>query len=427
MTNADVLDLLGKGVSNRLIVTMIGNASSKFDTSTASILSLRQKGVSDDVLEAMINAEGPPDESDDGVLTVYVSDSQSWQMTSGFAFGQSGGGGYSTGGARPQTAEIIKTFRERCPEIPVTNERKKADYVILLDHEGGKGWVRKDNKVAVFNRDGLSIYSGSTRSLGNSVKDACRAIREFESDSAESVLAVAPEEQSAAPLEVAKEPEAITAPRIQTNSDDEPSGVAEQREPARLHLGMSREEVEDVLGLPETLVELGDKTIYKFPDMYIEFVAGTLSDLSFGIQETSGLEQDSKGSSQADTQPADLENSENSEERNVSPARLFIFRQKNRGYRDEREVYLDGQLMANLRSGYFLSATVEPGRHEVSSHGAMRKAVFTFEPGLDYCIEVVTNALGLPSTKVVDELDCQEHLRDLRLQNEENLASVQGR
>jgi len=36
------------------------------------------------VLEAMLNAEGPPDLSDDGKLMVYVSDSQSWQMTGGF-------------------------------------------------------------------------------------------------------------------------------------------------------------------------------------------------------------------------------------------------------------------------------------------------------------------------------------------------------
>jgi hypothetical protein len=45
-----------------------------------------------------------------------------------------------------------------------------------LDHEGGKGLARKDNKVAVFNWDGDAILSRSTRSLGNSVKDACDAI-----------------------------------------------------------------------------------------------------------------------------------------------------------------------------------------------------------------------------------------------------------
>ncbi|OLC92130.1 MAG: hypothetical protein AUH86_19610 [Acidobacteria bacterium 13_1_40CM_4_58_4] len=46
----------------------------------------------------------------------------------------------------------------------------------ILDHEGGKGALRRRNKVAVFNRDGDAIFSDSTRELGNSVKDACAAI-----------------------------------------------------------------------------------------------------------------------------------------------------------------------------------------------------------------------------------------------------------
>lgn len=108
---------------------------------------------------------------------VFVTDSQSWEIQ-----GSSGGaggafGGQVKGGARPQTAEIVKTFGERCPEAIINNRKEKADYIVVLDHEGGKGWVRKDNKVAVFNGDGDSIISRSTRSLGNSVQDACNAIK----------------------------------------------------------------------------------------------------------------------------------------------------------------------------------------------------------------------------------------------------------
>jgi CRISPR/Cas system-associated exonuclease Cas4 (RecB family) len=60
--------------------------------------------------------------------------------------------------------------------VVVNNKADRADYVILLDHEGGKGYALRDNKVAVFNSDGDSIVSHSTRSLGNAVKDACEAI-----------------------------------------------------------------------------------------------------------------------------------------------------------------------------------------------------------------------------------------------------------
>jgi len=106
----------------------------------------------------------------------FISDSQSWEM-SGNAGGADGTfAAHSAGGARPQTAEIVKTFGERCPGVIVNNKPDKADYVVLLDHEGGKGLIKRDNKMAVFNKDGDSIVSHSTRSLGNSVKDACDAI-----------------------------------------------------------------------------------------------------------------------------------------------------------------------------------------------------------------------------------------------------------
>lgn len=109
---------------------------------------------------------------------VFVTDSKSWELA-GATGGTSGGfGGAAGGGARPQTAEIIKTFGERCPTVTINNKQEKADYVVLLDHEGGKDPISRDNKVVVFNKDGDSIMSHSTRSLGNAVKDVCGAISE---------------------------------------------------------------------------------------------------------------------------------------------------------------------------------------------------------------------------------------------------------
>jgi hypothetical protein len=107
---------------------------------------------------------------------VFVTDSKSWEISGGVGGNQDAFGGATKGGARPQTAEIIKTFGERCPSVIVNNRQEKADYVVLLDHEGGKDVISRDNKVVVFNRDGDSIMSRSTRLLGNAVKDACAAI-----------------------------------------------------------------------------------------------------------------------------------------------------------------------------------------------------------------------------------------------------------
>lgn len=112
----------------------------------------------------------------DGKIRVFVTDSQSWEVHGGWGAANGSGGGSEAGGARPQTAEIIKTFSERCPDVIVTNKSEIANYAVTLDHEGGKGALRKDNKVAVFRRDGDAILSKSTRELCNSVKDACLAI-----------------------------------------------------------------------------------------------------------------------------------------------------------------------------------------------------------------------------------------------------------
>jgi len=107
---------------------------------------------------------------------IYVEESESWEMKGGVGGSDDAFGGTMSGGARPQTAEIIKTFNERCGNVVINNKKEKADYIVLLHHEGGKDLVRRDNKVVVFNRDGDAILSQSTRSLGNAVNDACGAI-----------------------------------------------------------------------------------------------------------------------------------------------------------------------------------------------------------------------------------------------------------
>jgi hypothetical protein len=108
---------------------------------------------------------------------VFITDSQSWEM-SGSSGGANGAfAAHSSGGARPQTAEIIKTFGEKCPTVMVNNIQAKANYIVVLDHEGGKGYLRHKNKVAVFDaQSGDSVVSKSTLSLGGSVDEACKGI-----------------------------------------------------------------------------------------------------------------------------------------------------------------------------------------------------------------------------------------------------------
>lgn len=111
---------------------------------------------------------------------IFITDSDSWQSSGGFGGGGINGVGASSGGvsggARPQTAEIMKTFGEKCPNVTVSINRDRADYIVILQHEGGKEWFQRDNKLALFNKDGDMIQSNSTRTLGNAVKAACSQI-----------------------------------------------------------------------------------------------------------------------------------------------------------------------------------------------------------------------------------------------------------
>jgi hypothetical protein len=108
---------------------------------------------------------------------VYITDSNSWSVH-GSAGGANGAfAASSTGGAQPQTAEIIKTFGQRCPQVTVNNRADASNYVVELDHEGGKGLLAHKDKIAVFvQKTGDNIFSISTLSVGGSVQDACSAI-----------------------------------------------------------------------------------------------------------------------------------------------------------------------------------------------------------------------------------------------------------
>lgn len=133
----------------------------------------------------------------------------------------------------------------------VTNNQAQADYIVLLDHEGGKNWFKRDNKVAVFSKAGDVIFSRSVRMLGNAVDEACGAI-----------LRHAP------------------VPSVNAVTGPQKEGVG--LPPANLTviaLGMSISSVEVLLGPPAVKVNLGDKVLYKYKDMTVEFRDGKVSDV----------------------------------------------------------------------------------------------------------------------------------------------------
>jgi hypothetical protein len=208
--NETILKLVKAGIGEDIIVGLVNQQPGKYALSADDMIALKKAGVSDKVIAAMLVRNGessgqpaptvalrvnssseavpaaaiPRDTTStssssatDGLTRVFVTDSQSWETRGGWnATGdKSGSGGYQSGGARQQTAEIMEAFNQRCPRITVTNSVERADFALTFDHDGGKGILRR-HKIVVFNRDGDDIFSDATRELGNSVKDACEAI-----------------------------------------------------------------------------------------------------------------------------------------------------------------------------------------------------------------------------------------------------------
>ena len=206
LTNESVVKLVKAGMGEDTIVGIVNSQPGRYSVSTDSLIALKQASVSDKVIAAMVrqNAKRTPVGVSGSVGTptplitpivnpateqtsnsaqparIFITDSNSWEMSGGFAVASSrsggGGSGGFAGGARPQTVEVIKTFGERCPSATITMNRAQAQFIVLFDHEGGKGYARKDNKIAVFKASGDLLFSHATRSLGNAVKDVCDAI-----------------------------------------------------------------------------------------------------------------------------------------------------------------------------------------------------------------------------------------------------------
>jgi hypothetical protein len=79
----------------------------------------------------------------------------------------------SHNGKEPQVAKIYQEL-QHCKECQPFSEnmiKERADYLLLLQHGGGKG-----NRWAVSGKSGEVIASGESLMLGNSVKDACLAM-----------------------------------------------------------------------------------------------------------------------------------------------------------------------------------------------------------------------------------------------------------
>jgi len=107
--------------------------------------------------------------SDSEHARVFITDSQSWEVHSSGGGNWAGFGSESHGGARPQTAEIIKTFAQRCPDV-ITNN-------ISARPRGRETMGNAPKQSSCIHPCQRRLHvSKSTLSLGGSVQEACEGV-----------------------------------------------------------------------------------------------------------------------------------------------------------------------------------------------------------------------------------------------------------
>jgi len=207
MKNADVIELAGLGLSDDVIIDKIYSAKqTDFDTSIASLRSLKAAKVSDSVIRAMINPQGPnmplanvgvsgpqapsadPNQpvpqqnlppapptgppvyfkSTDGKVRVFVTDHPIDEYISASRGGavanrngvvvSSAGVTHAQTGDDPRTVEIQADIQKLCPAyVMVSNNPDRTDYILVFRRQGGK----RTSAFAFGGLAGLAISAGA--------------------------------------------------------------------------------------------------------------------------------------------------------------------------------------------------------------------------------------------------------------------------
>ena len=174
LTNSDIVTLANAGFSEAFILQLVTTSTTKFDMTTDALANLAKNGITEMIIRGMRDPSTVPRVAAMPPETVSHGTQTGDAFKYGRVFVEPSPESSSHSQPHPQTVEIMKTFGESCPGLTVTNRREEATFVVMLDREAGK-WVRRHNKMVVFNRSGDMIYQNSTRELGLAVRRFCAA------------------------------------------------------------------------------------------------------------------------------------------------------------------------------------------------------------------------------------------------------------
>lgn len=172
LTNRDVITLAEAGFSEEFLVEMVTTSRTKFDTTAEGLADLAKHGIKEDLIRAMRGVRSEAAASGTGPAATTAGQEKPIRV-----FVQEGAGSPSM--SYPQTAEIVKTFGQKCPNVVVTSRREAATFTVVLENRAAKLLRKGDSKMVVFDRAGDMVYGASERALGKALRGFCSAVPRF--------------------------------------------------------------------------------------------------------------------------------------------------------------------------------------------------------------------------------------------------------
>jgi len=229
MTNADVIELVGLGLSDEVVIDKIYASPTAFDTSMTGLRALKAAKVSDAVIRVMINPQsmqGPPNgppagssdpppppplapmppvaseapapnpatvlfHSTDGKSRLYVTDHPINEVVS-MAHPSGAASTVAQTGDDPRTVEIQADVLKLCPSfVIVSNNPEHSDYVLVFRRQTGKrssfyamGGLTglaiaagaKVDGASLFQLNGDMVYATKENTVEKAIRDTCAHI-----------------------------------------------------------------------------------------------------------------------------------------------------------------------------------------------------------------------------------------------------------
>jgi hypothetical protein len=71
------------------------------------------------------------------------------------------------------TSQLLKGFRESCPNVTVTSDEGSADYVIEANGPNAAEYL-KHYRITLFDKQGKAVFSIDKHFPGAATKDVCK-------------------------------------------------------------------------------------------------------------------------------------------------------------------------------------------------------------------------------------------------------------